>query len=79
MLQIELEFEIVVFLGDEKLDKLEKNLSGQRREPRTSSTHIMINVALTSGFEPSHIAGRRMLSPLRHQRAPDRVVNRFRV
>ena len=41
----------------------EKNLSEQRREPTTNSTHIWRR---RRDLNPGHICGRRVLSPLRH-------------
>ena len=41
----------------------EKNLSAQGREPTTNSTHIWRR---RRDLNPSHIGGRRVLSPLRH-------------
>ena len=41
----------------------EENLSEQRREPTTNSTHIWRRARK---LIPSHIGGRRVLSPLRH-------------
>ena len=40
--------EVLVFVETGKLEKVEKNLSEQGREPTTNSTHM----ASTPGFEP---------------------------
>ena len=45
----------------------EKNLSEQRKEPTTNLTHILRRVRESI---PSHIGGRRVLSPLRHPCSP---------
>ena len=60
---VELEFENVGFEERGKLEYPEKNLSGQRREPRTNSTHIWRQ---RLDLNPGHVGGRRALSPLRH-------------
>ena len=45
----------------------EKNLSEQRREPTTNSTHIWRR---RQDSNPGHIGGRRVLSPLHHPCSP---------
>ena len=45
----------------------EKNLSEQRREPTTNSTHIWRR---RRDLKPGQIGGRRVLSPLRHPCSP---------
>jgi len=47
----------------EKPECLEKNLSEQRGEPTTNSTHIWLR---RRDLNLGHIVGRRALSPLRH-------------
>ena len=51
----------------EKPEYLEKNLTEQRREPTTNSTHIWRRVRESN---PGHISVRRALSPLRHLCSP---------
>jgi len=60
---MELEFEIVGFEEKGKQVYPGKNLSEQRGEPTTNSTHIWRR---RRDVNPGHIGGRRMLSPLRH-------------
>ena len=60
---VELEFRNVGFWGGGNLDYPEKNLSEQRREPTTNSTHIWHR---RRDLNPGQIGGRRVLSPLRH-------------
>ena len=55
--------EVLVFEEREKPEYPEKNLSEQRREPTTNSTHIWRR---RRDLNPGHIAGRRVLSLLRH-------------
>ena len=55
--------EMLVFEERGKPEYPEKNLSEQRREPTTNSTHIWRQ---RQDFNPGHIGGRRALSPLRH-------------
>ena len=59
--------EVLVFKEKGKLEYPEKNLSEQRREPTTNSTHIGRRCR---GSNPGHIGGRRVLSPLRHPLLP---------
>ena len=54
---------MLVFEERGKPEYPEKNLSEQRREPTTNSTHRLRRVQESI---PSHISGRRVLSPLRH-------------
>ena len=54
---------MLVFEERGKPEYPEKNLSEQRREPTTNSTHILRRVRESI---PSHIGGRRVLWPLRH-------------
>ena len=54
---------MLVFEESGKQEYPEKNLSELRREPTTNSTHILRRVRESI---PSHIGGRRVLSPLRH-------------
>ena len=61
--QIELEFEVLVFEERGKPECPEKNLSGQGREPTTTSTHLWRR---RRDLNPGHIGGRRVLSPLRN-------------
>ena len=53
--------ELLVFEKREKPEYPEKNLSEQRREPTTNSTHIWY---WRRDLSPGHIGGRRVLSPL---------------
>ena len=55
--------EVLVFEERGKPEYPEKNLSEQGREPTTNSTHIWRR---RRDLNPGHIAGRRVLSPLRH-------------
>ena len=55
--------EMLVFEERGKPEYPEKNLSEQRREPTTNSTHIWRQ---RKDLNPGHIGGRRALSPLRH-------------
>ena len=55
--------EMLAFEERGKPDYPEENLSEQRREPTTNSTHIWRRVRESI---PSHIGGRRVLSPLDH-------------
>ena len=70
---------MLVFEERGKPEYPEKNLSEQRREPTTNSTHT--SMALTPGFEPGPHwwkastlttvpSLRRVLSPLRHPLLP---------
>ena len=59
---------MLVFEERGKPEYPEKNLSEQRREPTTNSTHIWRRVRESN---PGHIGGRRALSPLRHPCSPD--------
>ena len=61
--------EVLVFEERGKPEYPEKNLSEQRREPTTNSTHIWRR---RRDLNLGHIGGRRALSPLRHLRAPKR-------
>ena len=54
---------MLVFEERGKPEYPEKNLSEQRMEPTTNTTHIWRRVRESL---PSHIGGRRVLSPLRH-------------
>ena len=47
--KIELEFGNIFFLGERKTGVPRENLSEERREPTTNSTHVM---TATPGFEP---------------------------
>jgi len=67
--QIELELEVLVFEERGKPEYPEKNLSEQRREPTTNSTHIWLR---RRDSNPGHIGERRVLSPLRHPCSPVR-------
>ena len=58
---------MLVFAERGKPEYPEKNLSEQRREPTTNSTHIWRRVRESN---PGHIGGRRVLSPLRHPCSP---------
>ena len=53
-----------VFEEREKPDYQEENLSEQRREATTNSTHVWRR---RQDFNPGQIGERRVLSPLRHQ------------
>ena len=55
--------EVLVFKERGKPEFPEKNLLEQGREPTTNSTHIWHQ---HQDLNPSHIDGRRVLSPLRH-------------
>ena len=55
--------EILVFEERGKPKYPEKNLSEQRREPTTNSTHIWRD---RQDLNPGHIGGRRALSILHH-------------
>ena len=55
--------EMLVFEERGKPEYPEKNLSEQRREPTTNSTHIWCR---HRDLNPDHIIGRGALSPLRH-------------
>ena len=59
---------MLVFEERRKPEYLEKNLSEQRREPTTNSTHIWRR---RQDLNPGYIGGRRVLSPLRHPLLPD--------
>ena len=59
--------ELLVFQERGKPEYPEKNLSEQRREPITNSTHILRR---RQDLNPGHIGGRRALSPLRHPLLP---------
>ena len=54
---------MLVFKERGKLEYPEKNLSEQRREPTTNSTHIWRQC---QDSNPGHIGRRPVLSPLRH-------------
>ena len=54
---------MLVFEESGKPEYPEKNLSEQRREPTTNSTHIWRRVRESN---LGHIGGRRVLSPLPH-------------
>ena len=56
-----------------KPEYLEKNFSGQRREPTTNSTHLW---RPRQDLNPGHICGRRALSPLRHPLLPQQMIVR---
>ena len=58
---------MLVFKERGKPEYPENNLSEQRREPTTNSTHIW---HLHLDLNPSHIGGRRALSSLRHPLLP---------
>ena len=58
---------MLVFEERGKPEYPEKNLSEQRREPKTTSTHIWHR---RRDLNPGHIGGRRELSPLRHPLLP---------
>ena len=59
--------EVLVFKERGKPEYPEKNLSEQRREPTTNSTHVWRR-HLDSN--PGHIGGRRVLSPMCHPCSP---------
>ena len=61
--QVELEFGNVGFCGGRKTGVPGEKPSEQGREPTTNSTHIRRRDRESN---PSHIGGRRVLSPLRH-------------
>ena len=54
---------MLVFEQRGKPEYPEKNLSEQRREPTTNSTHMWRR---RRDLNPGHVGGRRVLSPLRH-------------
>ena len=58
-----MEFRSVGFWGEGKTEVTRENLSEQRREPTTNSTHIRCRVQESN---PGHIGGRRVLSLLHH-------------
>ena len=58
---------MLVFEERGKPEYPEKNLSEQRREPTTNSTHIWRR---RRDLNPGHIGGRQALSPLRHSLLP---------
>ena len=58
---------MLVFEERGKPEYPEKNLSEQRREPTTNSTHIWRRCR---DLSPGHIGERRALSPLRHPLLP---------
>ena len=60
---VELKFENVGFWGEGKTGVRGKNLSEQRREPKTNSTNIW---HWCQDLKVGHIGGRRVLSPLLH-------------
>ena len=57
----------LVFEERGKPEYPEKNLSEQRREPTTNSTHMQRR---RQDSNPGHIGGRRVLSPLQHPYSP---------
>jgi len=57
-----------VFEERGKPEQPEKNLSEQRREPTTNSTHHIRR--RRRDLNPGHIGGKRALSPLRHPLLP---------
>ena len=59
--------EMLVFEERGKPEYPEKNLSEQRREPTTNSTHIWRR---RRELNPGNFGGRRVLSPLRHPCSP---------
>ena len=58
---------MLVFKERGKPEYPEKNLSEQRREPTTNSTHIWRR---RQDLSPGHIGGRRVVSPLYHPLLP---------
>ena len=64
---VKLEFGSVGFWGEGKREYPAKNLSEQRREPTTNSTHIWPR---RQDLNPGHIGEKRALSPLRHPLLP---------
>ena len=62
--------EMLVFAERGKPEYPEKNLLEQRREPTTNSTHIWRRVRESN---PSHIGGKRVLSPLCHPCSPKNI------
>ena len=60
--------EMLLFEERGKPEYPEKNLSEQRREPTTNSTHIWRR---HQDLNPGHIGGRRVLSPLHHPLLPE--------
>ena len=54
---------MLVFEERGKPEYPKKNLSEERKEPTTNSTHIW---RCCRDLNPGHIGGRRELSPLRH-------------
>ena len=65
--------EMLVFEERRKPEYPEKNLSEQRREPTTNSTHIWRR---RRDLNPRHIGGRRALSPARHPLLPRLATSR---
>ena len=68
--QIELEFGSVGFWREVKTGVPGKNLTEQRREPRTNSTHIWRRRRDSNG---DYIGGTRLLSPLYHPWSPIKI------
>ena len=64
---------VLVFKARRKPEYPEKNLSEQRRELATNSTHIWRRLR---DLNPGHIGGRRVLSPLRYL-APRALVEKL--
>jgi len=62
---------MLVFEERGKPEYPEKNLSEQSREPTTNSTHILRRVRESI---PSHIGGKRVLSPLHHPLLPGSLI-----
>ena len=65
--------EDVCFRGEGKPENPEKNLSEQRKEPTTNSSHLWPRIS-----EPNHghIGGRLVLSTLRHPTVTERIFER---
>ena len=55
--------EMMVFGKRGNPEYTKNNLSGQRRQPTTNSTHIWHR---RPDLNPGHVGGKRVLSPLRH-------------
>ena len=75
MFQIELKFEVLVFMGRGKPEYPEKNLSEQGRKPITNSTHIWRG---RQDSNPGHIGGRQVLYAMRDPCSPQNTVGTLR-
>ena len=67
---------MLVFGERGKPEYPEKNLSEQRREPTTNSTHIWRR---RRDLNPRHTGGRRVLSPLGHPLFPKYIITNWQL